>query len=93
MIWQEVLIKTCELLLSVDEEKFFSFESKKHMNGKKNKYFSINTDNIRNPEIIGNKLYVETNMSGKAIRKLIIKINDYKVYFRADYTNVNREGC
>lgn len=98
--WQEVLIKTCEELFSVDEEKFFSFESKKNMNGKKNKYFSIKTDGIRKPEIIGDKLYIETNMSGNAIRNLIIKIlkefdikiSDYKVYFRADYTNVNKEN-
>lgn len=97
--WQEVLIKTCEELFSVDEEKFFSFENNKNMNGKKNKYFSIKTDSIRKPELIGNKLYVETNMSGNSIRNLIIKIlkefdikiSDYKVYFRADYTNVNRE--
>lgn len=97
--WQEVLIKTCEELFSVDEEKFFSFENKKNMNGKKNKYFSIKTDSIRKPELIGNKLYVETNMSGNSIRNLIIKIlkefdikiSDYKVFFRADYTNVNRE--
>ncbi|SHE82879.1 hypothetical protein [Clostridium fallax] len=99
--WQEVLIKTCEKLFSVDEEKFFSFENKKSMNGKKNKYFSTKTDNIRKPEIIGNKLYIETNMSGNGIRNLIIKILkefdikivDYKVYFRADYTNVNKEKC
>lgn len=96
--WQEVLLKTCEKLICADTEKFLSFENKKNMNGKKNKYFSTKADNLRKPEIIGNKLYVETNMSGNAIRNLIvkilkefnIKISDYKVYFRADYTNINK---
>lgn len=96
--WQEVLIKTCDMLISVDEEKFLSFENKKHMNGKKNKYFSVKSECIRKPELVGDKLYIETNMSGNAIRNLIIKIlkefdikiGDYKVYFRADYTNVNK---
>lgn len=99
--WQDVLVKTCEMLISIDEEKFLAFKESKNMNGKKNKYFSIKPEGIRKPELVGNKLYVETNMSGNAIRNLIIKIlkefdikiSDYKVYFRADYTNVNRENC
>jgi hypothetical protein len=53
--WQEVLIKTCEELFSVDEEKFFSFENKKNMNGKKNKYFSIKTDSMVLCQYLGHK--------------------------------------
>lgn len=96
--WQEVFIKTCEILLSKDKKKFISFENNKDMNGKKNKYFSCKPEGIRKPENISNTIYIETNMSGNSIRNLIIKmlkhyeikINEYKVFFRADYSNLNK---
>lgn len=95
--WQEMLIKTCEYLLIIDENKFVSFENKKIMNGKKNKYFSINPDNMRKPKKVANKIYVEINLSSNGIRNLIMKllkeyninISQYRVYFRADYTSIN----
>ena len=73
------------------------FENSKNMNGKKNKYFSMNPDDMRKPVMVAGKVYVETNMSGNAIRNLILKMlkeygfkaSDYKVYFRADYTDIN----
>lgn len=96
--WQEMLIKTCDMLIEINPEKFLSFENLKTMNGKKNKYFSIKPEGLRKPEKVANKAYIETNMSGNAIRNLIVKIlkeygikvNNYKVYFRADYTAVNK---
>ncbi len=96
--WQEVLIKTSEILFNKDRTKFFSFESNKNMNGKKNKYFCCKTEGIRKPELVANSIYIETNMSGNAIRNLIIKmlkqygikLSDYKVYFRADYSSLNK---
>lgn len=95
--WQEMLIKTCELLIAVDEEKFIAFESNRSMNGKKNKYFSISEDGMRQPRTISGKIFVESNMSGNGIRNLLLKIlkefgyktNDYKVYLKADYTAIN----
>lgn len=95
--WQDMLIKTCEILIMIDEKKFLDFENNNSMNGKKIKYFSINPENMRKPKIVNNKIYVEMNQSGNAIRNLIIKllkeynfkINEYKVYFRADYSNLN----
>lgn len=39
--WQEMLIKVCESLIEVDEEKITKFEELEHMNGKKNKCFSV----------------------------------------------------
>lgn len=97
--WQGMLVKTCEYLIAIDKDKFLSFEDKPSMNGKKNKYFSTNPKNIRKPRKLGDKIYVEINLSGNAIRNLIIKllkeygfkINEYKVYFRADYSNLNRD--
>lgn len=95
--WKDILVKTCEILMAIDENKFMSFENNDAMNGKKKKYFSVNPNLMRKPRKIGDKIYIETNQSGNAIRNLIIKllkeynfkINDYKVYFRADYTNLN----
>lgn len=96
--WQEMLLKTCDMFISIDSEKFLNFENNKTMNGKKNKYFSINEQKLRKPEKVADKIYIETNMSGNSIRNLIVKIlkeygikvNNYKVYFRADYTQINR---
>lgn len=96
--WQEILLKTCDMFISIDSEKFLSFENNKNMNGKKNKYFSIDEKKLRKPEKVADKIYIETNMSGNSIRNLIVKIlkeygikvNNYKVYFRADYTNINK---
>ena len=98
--WQEVFLKTCELLLYKDEKKFLQFENKPNMNGKKNKYFSVSVKGMRKPEMISNKIYVETNMSSNSIRNIIvkmlreydIKVNDFKLYFKADYTNINKEN-
>lgn len=96
--WQEMLIRTCEMLIEIDSQKFLNFENLKIMNGKKNKYFSISPEGMRKPEKVANITYIETNMSGNAIRNLIVKIlkqygikvGNYKVYFRADYSNLNR---
>ena len=98
--WQEMLIKTCEFLFEKDREKFFSFENKSSMNGRKNKYFSKNKKELRKPGYIKNSAYIELNQSSNSIRNFIIKllreyeysIIDYKVYFRADYTNLQRHS-
>lgn len=95
--WQNMLMKTCEFLMAIDEKKFLSFENNRNMNGRKNKYFSTNPSNMRKASFINNKIYIEMNQSGNAIRNLIIKllkeygfkISDYKVYFRADYSSLN----
>lgn len=97
--FQEMLIKTSEYLIAIDKKRFLNFENKSRMNGKKNKYFSVKKSDIRKPKSISDIIYVETNMSGNCIRNLIIKmlkeynfkINYYKVYFRADYSNINNE--
>ncbi|WP_163151111.1 hypothetical protein [Anoxybacillus sp. MB8] len=95
--WKEMLVKACEFLIAIDEEKFLNFENVDYMNGKKNKYFSVDSRLLRKPENVANKIYVETNMSSNAIRNLLIKllkeynfkVKEFKVYFRADYTSLN----
>jgi hypothetical protein len=52
---------------------------------------------MRKPRKVADKIYVEINQSGNAIRNLIMKllkeynfsIGEFKVYFRADYTSLN----
>ncbi|MGI6424924.1 MAG: hypothetical protein ACOX2A_06825 [Tepidanaerobacteraceae bacterium] len=96
--WQEMFIRTCDYLIAVDEHKFLSFENNPKMNGKKNKYFSTNPGSMNNPKSILNKIYVETKLSANSLRNLIVKllkeynfkISDYKIYFRADYTELNK---
>ncbi len=92
-----MLIKVCENLIEVDEEKIIGFEDLKHMNGKK-KYFSVKPKGMRNPKRVANKIYVETNQSANSIRNILIKIlkecgfktGDLKIYLRADYTEINK---
>jgi hypothetical protein len=96
--WQEMIVKTCELLMAIDEEKFVDFENSRVMNGKKRKYFSRDASKMVNPKRIKNKLYVEVNQSANSLRNLLIKLlkvygfnlSDYKVFLRADYTNLKR---
>lgn len=98
--WQEMFLKTCEILLNKDEKKFLQFQDKVYMNGKKNKYFSTSEEVLRKPVNISGEIYVETNLSSNSIRNIIvkmlkeynIKINDFKIYFRADYTTVNSKA-
>lgn len=95
--WQEMLIKTCELLIAVDSEKFMSFENNPAMNGKKRKYFSRQEEGMTKPKLVNSSIFVETNVSGNGARNLLLKLlkeygyksNEYKVYLRADYTELN----
>lgn len=97
--WKEVLVKTCEILIAIDEKKFMSFEDMPRMNGKKRKYFSADLNNITDPKLINEKIYVETLMSGNGFRNLLVKllkeynfpVNEFKVYLRADYSELNRK--
>ena len=96
--WQEMLIKTAEILMDINEEKFLNFENLPRMNGKKNKYFSIEKNDMRRPIKVKDKIYLETNMSSNSIRNQILKMlkeygygaKDYKVYFYADYSGLNK---
>jgi len=53
---------------------------------------------MSNPKSILGKIYVETKLSANSLRNLIVnllkeynfKISDYKIYFRADYTELNK---
>ena len=65
------------------------------MNGRKTAYFGYDPHVIREPmKVAGTNIYVMTNKSANAIRNIIekmlrrykIKIDDYKIFFKADYS-------
>lgn len=68
------------------------------MKGKTKKYFSKNEKELRDPSVIREDIFVETNHSANTLRNLIIKIlleynfdiSEYKVYFVADYLELNK---
>ncbi|WP_394122091.1 hypothetical protein [Planococcus donghaensis] len=96
--WSDMFIRISEILVSLNEEKFLSFEMKPSMNGKINQYFSKDMAKLKKPYKINDSIYIDTNQNANGIRNLIIKMlkeydfkaSDFKVYFRADYTNLKR---
>lgn len=93
--WQGILIKTIEVFMAIDEEKFREFEHDPTMNGRKRPYFSTKKSMMRKPKLINEKIYVETNINANSVRNLLVKLlkkygyktNDFKIYLRADYTD------
>lgn len=96
--WQQMLTKTCEILMAIDPQRFATFEDDPSMRGRKQKRISTNPANIRSPyRLKDSEFYVETNLSANDMRYLIIKIlrkydlkiSDFKVFLRADYTSLH----
>lgn len=93
--WKEMFVKTCEVLAEKDLNKFYTFVSDKSMQGRKVPYFSKSKTGIRAPRLVkGTDIFIMTNMSANQVRNVIermlriygLKINDYKIYLKADYT-------
>jgi len=93
--WREMFVKICEILAEKDPVKFKTFVNDKSMQGKKVSYFCNNQKGIREPRHVkGTDIYLMTNMNANRIRNIIVKmlrrydvkINDFKIYLRADYT-------
>lgn len=99
--WANVFQLTCEYLYSKNQELFEGFISDKNMNGKKKSYFSLSNENIRKPRMLScADIYIETNLSANSIKQIIIKmlkkyqikITEYIVFYRADYTELAYEN-
>lgn len=93
--WKEMFVKTCEVLAEKDLTKFNAFIDDKSMQGRKVSYFCKEQTGIRAPRRVkGTDIYLMTNMSANQVRNVIermlrrydIKINDFKIYLKADYT-------
>lgn len=93
--WKDVLVKTCSFLASRDQKRFNNFVDDKTMQGRKHPYFCKDPEKTPEPrKVEGTDIYVMSNMSANQIRNMIIKmlrrynikISDYNLYFKADYT-------
>ncbi|WP_294170237.1 hypothetical protein [uncultured Clostridium sp.] len=97
--WKSALVETINYLATKDPDMIRSFVDNPKMNGKKRIYFSrvelptmIAAREIKNANI-----YIETNLSANGIRNLLIKmlnkynikLSDYKIYLKADYSELH----
>ena len=100
--WKDMLLILCEELYNKDKNIFETMITKPSMQGKRRKNFSKNADELREKSRLkmnNSDIWLETNMSGNGIRNLIIKIlkeynlkvTDITVYFRADYSELNKD--
>lgn len=97
--WIEVLTCFTDVLARTNTEILLKFNNDVSMNGKKSKYFSNHSEELRKPYLIkGTDLYLETNMSANSVRNIILKMlqrygyrsNDIVIYLRADYTDLHK---
>lgn len=97
--WKDMLLQTCNVVSEINKEIIMSFPDNQRMNGKKVTYFAYNkNDIVRAPRKIDNiDLFVSTNHSANSIRNIIMNIlreykismNDFKIYLRADYSELH----
>ncbi|MDO5039561.1 hypothetical protein [Clostridium sp.] len=97
--WKGALTQTINYLASKNKDIITNFVDDPKMNGKKVIYFSrVKLPTMKSPREIKNaNIYVETNLSANSIRNLIIKmlnkynikLNDYKIYLKADYSELH----
>lgn len=96
---KDMLLQTCNIMSGIDKNIILDFPNNKRMNGKKVTYFAYKEEDIvRAPRKIKNlDLYVSTNHSANSIRNIITKIlreykislSDFKVFLRADYSELH----
>ena len=100
--WKEMLVETCNILAEINPGLISDFPCNPRFNGRKSQYFSIKDSGLmRSPLKLGNlDMFVETNFCANDIRNLIIKMikhygiptAEYKIYLRADYTELHRKA-
>lgn len=97
--WKSALVQTINYLAIKDPTIIRSFVDNPKMNGKKVIYFSrVKLPTMRAAREIKNaNIFIETNLSANGIRNLLIKmlnkynikLSDYKIYLRADYSDLH----
>lgn len=96
--WKSLYIKSCELFYNINPNKFMSFENKTYLNGETKDYFSKEEGNIDLPVRLFDKIYISTRFDANGFRDMLINIikeygfnvEDFKVYFRADYRPLHK---
>ncbi|AOR24955.2 hypothetical protein [Clostridium taeniosporum] len=97
--WKDMLLQTCNIIANINKDLIMSFPKNERMNGKKVTYFAYKEEDIvRAPRKIENlDLYVSTNHSANSIRNIVINIlreykisvSAFKIYLRADYSELH----
>jgi hypothetical protein len=98
--WLEVLLETCNVLISKDQDLFHKLSNDPKMKGKKSAYLTEDPNLLRKPVKLKNTtLYIESNLSANSIRNLIVKMlqkygikaSEFLIYLRADYSRLHQE--
>ena len=101
---RDILVQLCELLAIEDQDKMKSFINDKTMQGRTAPYFSnkliVEGDINKNEKISDLDVYVWINLSCNQIRNVIkrvlkkydYKFEDFKIYLRADYTDLHKKS-
>lgn len=99
---RDVLIQTCGIFADTDLNKMESFLKDPTMKGRKVSYFGtkqvVEDFTVKNEAIPGTDIFVWVNLSCNHIRNIIRKMlkkygykrDDFKIYLRADYSDLHK---
>ncbi len=99
--WRDIFNKCCQYLLNKDSDIFSSFLSDTSMQGRKCKYFSYDSSELREGvRIKGSKIYIEYNVSATFVRNIIIKMlekyeipkRNCHIFIRRDLTSLHSDN-
>ncbi len=97
--WRMMLSQTCNVLYKKDPKIILEMAAEKRERGKRQVKMSRNKNDIHSPVLIkGSDIWVETNRSASEIRRMMItlferykiSVDDVKVYFSRDYTELHK---
>lgn len=94
--WKEMVVLLCQHLNRAKPGILDTFPKDRSMNGRKNAYFAVTPEGLREPKEITKSLFLHSNQSANALRNLMLKIllkfgvkpSEMKVYFKADYSSI-----
>lgn len=96
--WRDIFNKCCQYLLNKDPNIFSSFLTDVTMQGRKCKYFSYDSSELREGvQIEGSKIFIEYNVSATFVRNIIIKMlekyeipkRNCHIFIRRDLTSLH----
>ena len=98
--WKQMLLQTCALLNRMNPMLFASLEADPDLQGRKRPYFSRDGIGLDTPAKIPDAdLYVETHVSARYLKKMIINLlgkyeipeEEYIIYLKKDFTPLHEE--
>lgn len=98
--WKQMLLTTCALLNRMNPMLFASFEADPDLQGRKRPYFSRDGADLDTPAKIPDAdLYVETHVSARYLKKMILNLlgkfaipeEEYLIYLKKDFTPLHEE--